>query len=108
MPRPVITSPASAMVTPSIVLGPYPLPAALAFLLLVRPHQLRLRQNMALHRLLERRLLRRLLGRHQAVQGVQLEEVAMPADGRARAAVALTVPIVQAVARAFGQRLAAL
>src|SRR5687767_7335929 len=65
---------------------------------LIRPHQLRLRQDMTLHRLQELRFGGCFQVSEERVERMELEEVAMPPDRRARTAVTGTLPVVLAVA----------
>jgi CheY-like chemotaxis protein len=68
----------------------------LLLLLLVRAYELGLREHVALHRGLELGFRRGFELGQERVERVELEEVAMPSDGRAGAAVARAVPIVHA------------
>src|SRR5438034_4754440 len=76
--------------------------------LLVGAHQFRPGQHMTLHGLLGGRLGRLMERWQRRIKGVQLEEIAMPPDRRARATVALAVPVVETCASAGRQWMAAL
>src|SRR5215212_10281253 len=70
---------------------------------LVRPHQLRLIQDVSLHRLLEVWLLCRRQVQSR-IECIELEEVAMPTNRRARPSIASLAEIVRAVHRSRGNR----
>src|SRR5262249_59020930 len=74
--------------------------------LLVRADELALREDVTAHRREELVLGGRREGRQGHVERVELEEVAVAADGPAGPAVAGALPVVLARARAGGQRAA--
>src|SRR6185369_6854265 len=73
--------------------------------LLVGAHGLGLLEDVAGHGLFELRLGDRAAVAQDGVQRVELEEVAVAADGRARATPAGLLPVVEAVIRAGGRLL---
>src|SRR5262245_64453649 len=62
---------------------------------LVGAQQLRLRQDVTVHRAFETRLVRPFDSQLWNIEGVELEEVAMPADRRAGAAPCRLLPVVE-------------
>jgi hypothetical protein len=74
-------------------------------LLLIRPDEFGLRQDMPLHGLFELRLGWPAEVGKDGVESEELMEVAVAADRRAWPAVARPLPVVQSLARAGGQRL---
>src|SRR6185369_9592639 len=72
--------------------------------LLIRPDELGLLEDVALHRLLELRLRGVAEIGQDRVEGIELVEVTVSADGRTRTAVARPLPVVHALLRSGRQR----
>ena len=71
----------------------------------IRSDQLRLGDDVPLHRPLEHRLGRETQVGQHAIERVQLGEITMPADRRTRPAVARALPVIDTLKRSRWQRL---
>ena len=76
--------------------------ARLMITFLIGGHELGVRQDMTFHGGFELRLGHGPCGKH-GVQRIELVEIAMPSDGRARTAIPGLLPVIESVGSAGGQ-----